>query len=82
MTQSTKSFPAYFAEFHCYIKETGWNESTLINRLIKSLNPKLKASLIGVKLPDIVTACANVINGLYNDILRLTPKYTPQYSTP
>ena len=44
---------------------------------MESLNPKLKASLIGVKLLDTITAYANIINGLYNDILRLTPKYIP-----
>ncbi len=76
MTQGSKNFPLYFTKFHCYAKETGWNEFALINRLIESLNPELKASLIGVKLPDTVIACTNVINRLYNDILRLTPKYT------
>jgi hypothetical protein len=82
MTHGSKSFPSYFAEFHRYAKETGWNEPALINRLVESLNSELKASLVGVKLPDTLTACANVINGLYNDILRLAPKHTPRYSAP
>lgn len=77
MTQGSKNFPLYFAKFHYYAKETRWNEPALINRLVESLNPKLKVSLVGVKLPDTITAYANVINGLYNDILRLAPKYTP-----
>jgi hypothetical protein len=77
MTYSSKSFLLYFTKFHRYTKETRWNEPALINRLVESLNSKLKASLMGVKLPDTLTAYANVINGLYNDILRLTLKYTP-----
>jgi len=77
MIYSSKSFLLYFAKFHRYAKETGWNKPALINRLVKSLNSELKASLIGVKLPDTLTACANVINGLYNDILRLALKYKP-----
>jgi hypothetical protein len=32
---------------------------------------------MGVKLPDTLTTYANVINGLYNNILRLTLKYIP-----
>jgi len=46
---------------------------------VEFLNPKLKAALIGVKLLKTITDCTNVINSLYNDILRLAPKYTPQY---
>ena len=75
MAQGFKSFPLYFTEFHCYTKETGQNKSVLINCLIKSLNPKLKASFVGVKLLNTITACANSINGLYNNILRLALKY-------
>ena len=77
MTQGSKNFLAYFAEFHCYAKETEWNKSVLINQLVKSLNSKLKVALIGVKLSEIVTACVNVINGLYNDILCLALKHMP-----
>jgi len=77
MTQGFKNFLLYFAEFHCYIKETGWNKPTLINRLVESLNLKLKASLVGVKLLNTITACANVINSLYNDLLCLALRYTP-----
>ena len=77
MTQGSKNFPLYFAEFHYYAKETGWNKSTLINCLIESLNPKLKISFVRIKLLDIITAYINVINGLYNDILCLTLKYIP-----
>ena len=77
MAQGSKSFPLYFAEFYRYAKETGWNEPALINRLVESLNSKLKVSLIGVKLLDTLTTSANIINGLYNNILRLTLKYTP-----
>jgi len=75
MTQNSKNFPTYFAEFHCYTKETGWNKSVLINQLVESLNPKLKVALVGVKLPKTVTDCTNVINGLYNDILCLALKH-------
>jgi len=32
------------------IKEIGWNNSALINSLIKSLSIKLKTSLIGIDL--------------------------------
>ena len=77
MAQGSKSFPLYFAEFYCYTKETGWNKPALINRLVESLNSKLKASLIGVKLLDTLTAYANIINGLYNNILRLALKHIP-----
>ena len=69
-----KSFPVYFSKFNCYVKETGWNDSVLINSLIKSLSPKLKTSLIGVDLPGALNAYANVINKRYNNILRLTSK--------
>ena len=51
-------------KFYYYTKETGQNKPALINRLVESLNSKLKASLIGVKLPDTLTAYANIINGL------------------
>jgi len=76
MIQGSKNFLLYFAEFHCYSKETKWNKPVLINRLVKSLNPKLKASFIGVKLLNTITACANVINSLYNNLLHFTLKYT------
>jgi len=77
MTQGSKNFLLYFTKFHRYAKETKWNEPALINCLVESLNPKLKASFIGVKLLGTITAYANIINGLYNDLLRLTPKYIP-----
>jgi len=57
-----KSFPVYFSEFNCYVKETGWNDFTLINNLIKSLSPELKTSLIGIDLLKALNACANAIN--------------------
>jgi hypothetical protein len=82
MTQEKKSFPVYFSEFNRYAKETGWNDSALVNSLIESLSPELKTSLIGVDLPGALDACANVINKRYNDILRLTPKSAPRYNTP
>ena len=69
-----KSFLVYFSEFNRYIRETGWNNSILVNSLIKSLSPKLKTSLIGVDLLGALNAYANVINKWYNNILRLTPK--------
>ena len=75
MTHSSKSFLLYFTKFHHYTKETKWNEPALINRLVESLNSELKASLIGVKLLDTLTTYANIINSLYNNILRLTLKY-------
>jgi hypothetical protein len=77
MIYSSKSFLLYFTKFYYYTKETRWNEPALINRLVESLNSKLKAFLMGVKLPDTLTAYTNVINGLYNDILRLTLKHIP-----
>ena len=57
-----------------YVRETGWNDSALVNSLIKSLSPKLKTSLIGVDLPGALNAYVNVINKRYNDILRLILK--------
>jgi len=81
MTQEKKSFPVYFSEFNRYARETGWNDSALINSLVESLSPELKTSLIGVDLPGALDACANVINKRYNDILRLTPKPAPRYNT-
>ena len=81
MTQGTKSFPVYFSEFNRYAKETGWNDSALVNSLIESLSPELKTSLIGVDLPGALDACANIINKRYNDILRLTSKPAPRYNT-
>ena len=81
MAQGTKSFPVYFSEFNRYARETGWNDSALVNSLIESLSPELKTSLIGVDLPGALDACANVINKRYNDILRLTPKPVSRYNT-
>ena len=77
MTQGTKSFPVYFSEFNRYAKETGWNDSALINSLVESLSSELKTSLIGVDLPGALNACVNVVNKRYNNILRLIPKPTP-----
>jgi len=42
---------------------------------MKSLNFKLKAPLVGVKLLNIITTCANIINGLYNNILHLALRH-------
>ena len=69
-----KSFPVYFSKFNCYVREIGWNDSILINSLIKSLSPKLKTSLIRVDLLRALNACVNIINKWYNNILRLTLK--------
>ena len=69
-----KSFLVYFSKFNRYVKEIGWNDSALINSLIKSLSPELKTSLIDIDLLGAFNACANVINKLYNDILYLTLK--------
>ena len=74
MAQGTKSFLVYFSKFNRYARETGWNDSALVNSLVESLSPKLKTSLIGIDLLGALDACANVINKWYNDILRLTPK--------
>jgi len=57
-----KSFLVYFSEFNYYVKEIGWNDSVLINSLIKSLSFKLKTSLIGVDLLGALNAYVNVIN--------------------
>jgi len=57
-----KSFLVYFSEFNYYIKEIGWNDSILVNSLIKSLSPKLKTSLIGIDLLGALNAYINVIN--------------------
>jgi len=57
-----KSFPVYFFKFNYYAKEIGWNDSALINSLIKSLSPKLKTFLIGVDLLGALDAYANIIN--------------------
>jgi len=72
-----KSFLVYFFKFNYYAKETGWNDSVLVNSLIKSLNPKLKTSLIGVDLLGALDAYINIINKQYNNILRLILKSTP-----
>ena len=57
-----KSFLVYFSKFNCYVREIGWNDSTLINSLIKSLSPELKTSLIGIDLLGALSAYINVIN--------------------
>ena len=57
-----KSFLVYFSEFNRYVREIGWNNSALINSLIKSLSPKLKTSLIGVDLLGALNAYVNVVN--------------------
>ena len=80
ITQNSKNFPTYFAEFHCYAKETGWNEFALINQLVESLNPKLKTALVGIKLLKTIADYTNVINSLYNDILCLVLKHMFWYS--
>jgi hypothetical protein len=67
----------YFSEFNYYIREIGWNDSVLINSLIKLLSPKLKTSLIGVDLLGALNTCANIINKRYNNILRLILKHAP-----
>ena len=56
------------------MKEIGWNNSILINSLIKSLSPELKTSLIGVDLLGALNAYINIINKQYNNILYLTLK--------
>lgn len=78
LKQGRDSFPAYFSKFHRFAKESGWNDTALISRLIESLNEELRKSLIGIDLPDNLEQCANIINKLYNDILRLStnPRYT------
>ena len=48
----------------------------LINSLIKLLNYKLKAFLVGVKLPVTFSKYITIIDKQYNNILRLTPKST------
>ena len=58
------------------------NKSTLINYLVKFLNPKLKVSLIGVKLLNIITVCINIINDLYNNLLCLTLNIHPNTLPP
>ena len=73
MTQGDQSFPSYFAKFHQYSKETGWNDAAQINHLVESLNPELKRTLIGVTLPQSLEGCANLINRHYNDLMRLQP---------
>jgi len=57
-----KSFLVYFSKFNYYAKKTGWNNSALVNSLIKSLSPELKTSLIGIDLPGALNAYANIIN--------------------
>ncbi len=74
MTQGDQSFPAYFARFHQYSKETGWNDAAQINHLVESLSPELKRTLVGVILPTRLQDCANLINRHYNDLLRLQPR--------
>ena len=54
--------------------EIGWNDSILVNSLIKSLSFELKTSLIGVDLLGAFNAYINIINKRYNNILYLTPK--------
>ena len=62
MAKRTKSFLVYFFKFNHYAREIGWNDSALINSLVKSLSPKLKTSLIGVDLLGALNACVNVVN--------------------
>src|SRR5271156_252152 len=82
MTQSDQSFPSYFAKFHQYSKETGWNDAAQINHLVESLNPELKRTLVGVTLPQRLGDCANLINRHYNDLMRLQPRPTQSRSAP
>ena len=77
MTQEKKSFLVYFSEFNRDIKKIGWNNSILVNSLIKSLSPELKTSLIGIDLLGALNAYTNIINKWYNNILYLTPKSAP-----
>ena len=52
----------------------GWNNSILVNSLIKSLSPKLKTSLIGIDLLKALNTYINIINKQYNNILYLILK--------
>jgi hypothetical protein len=71
LSQGSRPFPIYFAEFHRYAKETGWNDTALINHLLSSLHQELKTALLGRERPPTLEACANMINRLYNDSLLL-----------
>jgi retrotransposon gag protein len=82
MAQGDQSFPTYFAKFHQYSKETGWNDAAQINHLVESLNPELKRTLVGVTLPQRLGDCANLINRHYNDLMRLQPRPTQSRSAP
>jgi hypothetical protein len=74
LTQGTRSFPSFFAEFHRYARESGWNEPALINHLRQTVNQELRSALVGRQLPDSLEDCANVIASIYNDLQLLAPK--------
>ena len=59
---------------NCYAKKINWNNSILVNSLIKLLSPELKTSLINIDLLKVLNAYINIINKQYNNILYLTPK--------
>jgi hypothetical protein len=87
LSQGTRTFPTYFAEFHRYAKETGWNDLALINHLLGSLNQELRVALLGKDRPSTLEDCANMINRLYNDLLLLgvqarTPRQTTTQALP
>lgn len=82
MTQGDLSFPVYFARFHQYSKQTGWNDAAQINHLVESLNPELKRTLIGVTLPARLEDCANLINRHWNDLLRLQSRTSYRTGNP
>jgi hypothetical protein len=82
LSQGSRSFPTYFAEFHRYAKETGWNDTALINHLLSSLNQELKVAILGRERPSTLEACANMINRLYNDSLLLGVQTRMPYQKP
>jgi hypothetical protein len=81
LTMGNWTFPVFFAQFHQYSKETGWNDAAQINHLVESLAPDLKRTLIGVSLPDNLQDTANLINRYYNDLMRLNPRRAYQSNT-
>jgi hypothetical protein len=71
MSQGDRNFPTYFSEFHRYAKQSGWNDSALVNRLLESLNGDLQNAMITLDRPDTLVDCAHTIQKIYNNMTLL-----------
>ena len=61
LKQGKRSFLTHFAEFRRLAVDANLNESAQVLQLKASLNPELRKSMIGAKMPDSITDYANMI---------------------